>query len=113
MTVGQMRERVRIERPVETQDDTGQPIQTWEEVATVWAAVEPGEPREVWQGRGVQMDGAETVTVRHRADVAAEGGKLRVVVLTQGDRVLNCEGPKRDPGRRWLFLVCRTAGEVA
>lgn len=114
MTTGDLIERVRIEAPVEVRDARGQPKQdgNWQPVCVVWAAVRSGTPREVWQGREVQQDGAETVTIRHRDDVAVAGGKWRVVILTQGNRVLNIEGPRRDPGRVWLHLVCRTEGRV-
>lgn len=44
--VGKLRHRVTVQAPTETPDSTGQPVQTWSAVATVWASVEPSDGRE-------------------------------------------------------------------
>ncbi len=41
MRAGRLHERVTLQQPVTTQDDYGQDIITWADVATVWAGVEP------------------------------------------------------------------------
>lgn len=112
-TIGQLRDRVRVESPAEAVNSRGQVEQTWTTLATVWASVEPLTAREVWQAREVQSDATERVRIRALSTVATGGGKLRLVVLTQGNRILNVEGVQRDPGREWLVLLCRTEGRAA
>lgn len=111
--IGQLRERVRIETPTESRDSRGQTQQTWESLVEVWAAVEPLTAQEVWQAREVQVDASERVTIRTNATVALGAPKMRIIVLTQANRILNVEGVERDPGREWLYLNCRTEGRVA
>jgi SPP1 family predicted phage head-tail adaptor len=55
MKGGKLRKRITFEQPTSTQDSYGQDIQTWEEVATVWAAVEP------IRGTNLQLSGASTI----------------------------------------------------
>lgn len=46
MRIGELRQRVQLERPVETQAASGAYSRSWTVVASVWAAVEPLRLRE-------------------------------------------------------------------
>lgn len=41
MEAGRLRFRVDLERPVETQNDLGEPEQAWKTFRTIWADIEP------------------------------------------------------------------------
>lgn len=112
MTAGRLRDRVRIERPVETKAPGGQPVKSWEALAEAYACVEPQTGRETFGGSlGVRASADELVTVWYRADLAAAlDATCRVVVTSQAGRVLQVTGVERDPQRKWLVVPCKSAG---
>jgi SPP1 family predicted phage head-tail adaptor len=74
---GKLRHRVRIERLQYvtdssgdvTQDENGETQQVWQEVATVWAAVEPLSAREFIQSQSIQSQVTARIVIRHREDI--------------------------------------------
>jgi len=54
MRAGRLSHRVRIERATISQNEYGEPDQTWAELATVWAAVEPLKGSEQFAAMQVQ-----------------------------------------------------------
>ena len=69
---GKLRHRVLIQRQVHTQDpETGANITTWEEVATVWASIEPLSAREFIQSQATQSEITARITIRYRAGLDA------------------------------------------
>lgn len=62
MRAGRLRHRLRFERATETQNQFGEPVQSWVEIKTVWGAVEP-------------LRGAE----RQRANQTAASEDVRIV----------------------------------
>lgn len=68
---GVMRERVKLQRPEVGIDARGQAVDTWVDVATVWARVEPLRGREYFAAAQVQDTADARITIRHRTDVAA------------------------------------------
>ena len=71
---GRLRHRVRIDQLENLldsngeviQDDAGQVAQTWAEVATVWAAIEPLSAREFIQSQATQSQITARVIIRFR-----------------------------------------------
>ena len=110
MTAGRLRQTVRVEVPTQTADAGGQPSASWVELCTVRACVDDAASGEAWRGPAVRPDATETVTIRHRDDVADAGGTLRVIVLSQGGRVLNAVGVVRDARGVWLAIPCKAGG---
>lgn len=111
---GKLRHRVRIQRPVGTRDDYGEPAHAnadWETVTTAWAAIEPLSGRELWQARQAQARGDIRVRLRHSADVAGVDSTHRVLFGARAlniDHVLNLG--ERD---REVHLLCVEAPAVA
>jgi SPP1 family predicted phage head-tail adaptor len=70
MRAGDLNRRVRIERRGQTQDDLGQPVDAWVEVATVWCNVR-------------MLTGKETLT--SDADVASATSSIRIRYRTNID----------------------------
>lgn len=46
MRAGQLRCRIAVDEPVETQDSTGDPVVSWVTRATVWGSIDPLRSRE-------------------------------------------------------------------
>ncbi|MGQ8880763.1 phage head closure protein [Delftia sp. NA_296.1] len=75
---GKLRHRIRIEAYAEQRDSNGEVIQNqetgevlmaWQELATVWAAVEPLSAREFIQSSATQSQVTARITIRQRDDL--------------------------------------------
>lgn len=64
MRAGQLRHRVTVERPVNTVQDDGSRVTTWQTVATVWARVAPLSGRELLVAQQINAEVTVGVTVR-------------------------------------------------
>lgn len=65
-TAGKLRHRVTFQRLVDGQDAYGQPVQTWTDVVTVWAAVEPIRGREYFAAAQVSSEVTTRIRVRYQ-----------------------------------------------
>ena len=92
MRAGSLRHRVTIEQPVV--DTAWGGATTWEEFATVWAAVEPLRGRELFAAQQVQSETTAKVTIRYVAGVTA---KMRIL---HGSRIFELTAPPIDPEER-------------
>ena len=102
---GAMRARVTLRRPVRNADAIGGTPAGWEEVATVWAAVEAVEGSETVALQAARPETMWKLTLRWRGDVKAGWS-----VLWQG-RVMTVIGARpADRARRRLVLVARETG---
>jgi len=66
MRAGELRHRVAFKSDTPTQDDFGQPIESWTTYMTVWAAIEPLEGKELLLAQ--QVSAEVTIRVRIRYD---------------------------------------------
>lgn len=101
MRVGKLRHRVTIEKPVRAQDpDTGAIEDDWQEVATVWASVEPLSAKEFVAAQATQSEVEARIKMRSRSDVDAT-----MRILHRG-QIFNIAGVLPDPesGRHWMTL---------
>jgi SPP1 family predicted phage head-tail adaptor len=104
---GDLNRLVRIERRVDGEDAAGQPLQTWEPVASVWASVRAPK------GMGIvkeAMDGAVSITrysFRIRYREALDAG-MRVVMAGQAFDVKAVSVDHA--GKEWTDLVCELGG---
>jgi SPP1 family predicted phage head-tail adaptor len=70
---GKLRHRVSIERVSYVQDaTTGAMVETWAEIAKVWAAVEPLSAREFVQSAAAQSEVTARITIRSRDILATD-----------------------------------------
>lgn len=77
MAIGEYRNRVTFQRlSTATRDDAGQVTETWTDLATIWAAVDPLSSREYWSAEQVKSD--VTHTIRFRSGAVAATSKDRV-----------------------------------
>lgn len=69
MRAGELRHRITIQRAVEVSDDLKTPTVTWQDVATVWAAVEPLSGREYLLAQNVNAELTVRIRIRYRPGV--------------------------------------------
>lgn len=74
---GSLRHKVELQERVITQDpNTGEMVQTWQTVATPWAAIVPMSAREFVAANAEQSEVRGRIVIRYRGDVDAT---MRVV----------------------------------
>lgn len=109
MKIGKLDRRITIERRSGGLDAYGQPADSWEPVATVWASIQPVTTKAIPEAmQAMQLVGMvrHTVLVRYRADLAAPS-------LTDGWRIVHSgrvfnilSSMTLDEGRRWIRFNC-------
>ncbi len=98
-TIGELRFRLTIEAPVETDDGEGGVSRTWSAVGDTWAAIEPLTMDEkTITDRGTPLF-KYRITLRHRSDLS-QANRFRL-----GSRILAICAV-RDPDERGDFIEC-------
>jgi len=84
--------------------DTGEMVKSWQEVAQVWAGIEPLSAREFIQSAALQSAVSTRITIRHRVDVRAS---WRLVHLSRGT-IYDIAGvlADKESGLEYLTLPC-------
>ena len=88
MDIGRMHQRVRVQQPTITRDDSGGVVQTWGTFKTCWMSVEPLTGSENLTAERIDAD------VTHRArcrylDVAGITPDMRLLLVNEDSRVLD------------------------
>lgn len=72
VAAGRLRHKVDIQAPVQTQDpNTGEILESWLTIASVWAAVESLSMREFLAAQAEQSEVRAKITIRYRENVDA------------------------------------------
>ncbi|GIW49202.1 MAG: head-tail adaptor protein [Caloramator sp.] len=69
MKIGDLRHRVTLQKLEMVQDSYGQPTETWTDVATVWAAVNPISGREFFQTETINSEVTHKILIRYMQGV--------------------------------------------
>lgn len=114
LAAGRLRHRVLIEQYVLDLDSNGEVIQdpntgettgSWQEVATVWAAIEPLSAREFLAAQSTQSKVEARIVIRHRSGL---NSAMRLVHMVNGARgaVYNPAGflGDKDSGIEYLTI---------
>ena len=109
---GKLRHRVRFEEYVDVLDTAGEPgrgpqgefVKEWQEVATVWAAIEPLSAREFMQSAAMQAQITARIIIRYRDGLAAD---MRIVHIAKG-MIYNPAGflADKESGLEYLTIPC-------
>lgn len=107
---GKLRHRVRIEEYADVLDSAGDPVRgpqgefvkEWQEVATVWAAIEPLSAREFMQSAAIQAQVTARIVIRYREGLNAA---MRIVHIASG-KLYNPAGflADKDSGLEYLTI---------
>ncbi|QGM96322.1 phage head closure protein [Methylocystis parvus] len=98
-TIGDLRQRVTIEAPVDAPDDIGGFVRTYATLAQVWALVERRGAGEQFIEQRLEQSARFAVTIRWRVDVTSQ---MRIIFR---GRKLSIESVEDLDGRR-RFLLC-------
>jgi SPP1 family predicted phage head-tail adaptor len=99
MKAGQLRHRVTLQSPTESQTGYGEPTLTWSTVSDIFASVEPLSGRERWNAQQFQSEATHQVRMRYRSGVTS---KMRIV---WGSRTFHFMEPPRNTEERNVELI--------
>lgn len=85
LAAGRLNKRVTLQSAASARDGHGQPIETWSNVAVVWAAIEPIRGREYFSAQQFAAEVTHRVRIRYRSGVSP---KWRVI---HGSRTFRIE----------------------
>ena len=102
MRIGRLSKRVQLQSATEARDAHGQPVRTWVNQKTVWAAVEPIRGRELETARQLASEATIRVIVRYRADITTDWR-----VIYSGKTLEITEIINEDFDNRYLVMRCR------
>lgn len=106
LSCGQLTTRVRIEQQTATVDSFGQRVETWTELASVWADFRHASGMESARAGTQVSEARASVRIRYRDGVTAA---MRLVHIFTG-RVYNITAVLPDLARReFVDLVCEAA----
>jgi len=101
---GELRHRVTIQQKSVTRNTLGEEVVTWQDVATVWADVQPLSGKEYFDAQQVNAEVTVRIRIRYRTGVKPE---MRVVF---GSRVFDIQAVINVDGRNQeLQLMCKEA----
>ncbi len=99
--IGDLQHRVTIQIVEETVDSVGEIIQSWTDVATRWAQIEPLSGREIEQYKSTQASVSHKVTLRHFPGLSFTNRFMT------GDRVFNIASViNLNEADVWNVVVC-------
>jgi SPP1 family predicted phage head-tail adaptor len=110
MRAGDLNRHVRIERREQGQDDVGQPVDTWVEVATVWCNVRMLTGKETLTADADVASATASIRIRYRTDIT-NGMRAGVLKYVDGqpveDVVFNILAPLPNlASREYMDLAC-------
>lgn len=105
MKAGQLDQRVTVARYTSTQDELGQPIESWAPLFTCWAAVEPLTGREYLAAQAAVSEVTARIRMRFRPWMTAED---RVIHNGTTYNIVSLIDVRSD--HRELVLMCKAVG---
>lgn len=99
--IGKLRRRVTLQELVKTDDGYGGTIETWQDITTIWAAIEPLRGNERYTAQQVQSELSHKVTIRYRTGIKPQMRLLYKDRIFEIEAVLDVE-----ERHQWLELLC-------
>jgi len=102
---GQLDQRVTVERYTSTEDELGQPIQSWAPLFTCWAAVEPLVGREYLAAQAAVSEVTARIRMRFRPWMTSQDRVIHGGTVYQIESVIDVRSANRE-----LVLMVRAIG---
>jgi SPP1 family predicted phage head-tail adaptor len=99
---GQLNEKVTVQQPSASVDGLGQRVESWSDLAEVWARPEPIRGREYFAAGQMQSEAGVRFTVRYRSDIT----RVMRVVWRGTPHAIVADPIDVDGRRVWLELMC-------
>jgi SPP1 family predicted phage head-tail adaptor len=84
--------RITLQKKFTTKDPEGLPLETWQNIATIWAAIEPLRGREYFQAATVKSQNMTRFTTRYRKGITSEMRILYDSKLYDIQSIIDVEG---------------------
>jgi SPP1 family predicted phage head-tail adaptor len=104
MQSGDLKHRITLQYPTVAKDATGAPVTTWNDAATVWAAIWPISANETVQANATTMVISHRIRIRCRSVVR---GSWRVKYGVRYFAIASIINPNM--ANEWLDLMCKEA----
>lgn len=101
--IGKMNKRITIQRLAQVPDGGGGYTEDWQDVATVWAKVEPLKSWEEYEAQKVQQKIDYKMIIRYRSDITQD---MRVVYNNVLYKIIGIKNIDED--NRFLELKCQS-----
>ncbi len=92
MSAGEFRHRVKLQQRSKTEDDLGQQVLAWSDVAMLWAKVEQLSGRELMTASAERAENTARITVRFRPDIVEKMRILYGAIIYDITSVSDIEG---------------------
>ena len=102
MKAGQLDQRVTVERFSRTEDELGQPIESWAPLFTCWAAVEPLTGREYLAAQAAVSEVTAKIRMRFRPWMTAQDRVIHNGITYGIQSVIDVRSEHRE-----LHLMCK------
>ena len=86
MRAGELRHRITLQKNNPAPNSIGEAVDTWTDLATVWAAIEPLSGNRLFQAQQANSEIQGVVRIRYRSDVLAT---MRIVHIARYFQVLS------------------------
>ena len=103
---GSLDRRITIQQNTTTRDAAGQPIDSWADLATVWAEVIPVGGSEIFQAKQTGAEAVAKFRIRYRGDILR---KMRVVYDSDNYDIADVAEDRRSRARRQFEIITATA----
>ena len=102
MKIGEMNKRVILQGRVVTQTSSGAVTETWSNLDTVWAKIQPLKGKEFWQAQQMSSELDVRVTIRYRKNIST------IERVNYGNRYFDIVAViDADEKHRFLELMCK------
>lgn len=102
--IGDLRHRITLQQAVDTPDAGGGSARSWQDIATLWAEIEPLSGNEKIHAMAVTATQKYRLRLRYRGDITPAQRFVR------DGQILNILAVRdRDERRRWLECLCESA----
>jgi SPP1 family predicted phage head-tail adaptor len=105
MKAGQLDQRVTVERFTSTEDELGQPIETWAPLFSCWAAVEPLTGREYLAAASLVSEVTARIRMRFRPWMTAQDRVVHNGTTYGIESLVDVRSDHRE-----LVLMCKAVG---
>ena len=109
MTPGKMDTRVQLQTRTVTRNSSGDAVESYSTVATVWAHVAEMSGKELERAGKTYAEVTNEVTIRHSSTVATLDSKSRIVI---GSTVHKVIAWRDEPAGRPVYRIAQTRREA-
>lgn len=107
MKIGQLRHRIVLQEYTSTQDSFGAEVQSWVDIATVWASIEPLSGREYFAAQQINAEVSTKITIRYRAGIKPT---MRIIFKSRIYEILSVINTREQ--KRELTLMCKEVLDI-